>query len=133
MIRNILGFVPFGFAMCGYLWLSGRKKKVLLIVILLGAATSLGVEVLQGFLPQRDSGPQGCRAVGVDHDPMVATRAGDGFVLADIREAGQVLAGAGRTLDLGQPNNGWIPGKIFIALPDAEKTVMAGEFSLPME
>jgi hypothetical protein len=56
LIRNILGFVPFGFALCGYLWLSGRKNKAVLIAILLGAATSLGIEVLQGFIPQRESG-----------------------------------------------------------------------------
>ena len=56
LIRNILGFVPFGFALCGYLWLSGRKSKAVLIAILLGAATSLGIEILQGFIPQRESG-----------------------------------------------------------------------------
>jgi VanZ family protein len=56
LVRNILGFVPFGFALCGYLWFTGRKKQALLIAILLGAATSLGIEILQGFIPQRESG-----------------------------------------------------------------------------
>ena len=31
-------------------------------------------------------------------------------------------------LELGQPSNGWIPGKIFLSLPDAEKTCLAGLF-----
>lgn len=56
LIRNVMGFVPFGFALCGYLWLSGRRTKAVLIAILLGAATSLGIEILQGFIPQRESG-----------------------------------------------------------------------------
>lgn len=56
LIRNVLGFVPFGFALCGYLWLSGRKEKAVLIAIFLGAASSFGIEILQGFIPQRDSG-----------------------------------------------------------------------------
>jgi hypothetical protein len=29
---------------------------------------------------------------------------------------------------LGQLNDGLIPGKIFLALPDADKTVVAGQF-----
>jgi VanZ family protein len=56
LIRNILGFVPFGFALCGYLWLRGRKTKAVLIAILIGAASSFGIEILQGFIPQRESG-----------------------------------------------------------------------------
>ncbi len=31
-------------------------------------------------------------------------------------------------LELGNPSNGWIPGKIFLSLPDAEKTFLAGLF-----
>ncbi len=54
----------------------------------------------------------GCRVVYVDHDPMVLAHAralrpqadpACGFLDADIRHTGTVLAGAARTLDLGQP------------------------------
>jgi hypothetical protein len=61
----------------------------------------------------------GCRVVSVDHDPAVAARAGDGFVLADIREAGQVLAAAGQTLDLGQPV-AVILSSVLHLIPDAD-------------
>ena len=56
VVRNILGFVPFGFALCGYLWLGGRAGHAILLTIVLGGLTSLGIEILQGFIPQRESG-----------------------------------------------------------------------------
>jgi VanZ family protein len=56
ILRNILGFVPFGFALYGYLLLSGRTRSALLVTVLAGACTSFGIEVLQAFIPQRDSG-----------------------------------------------------------------------------
>ncbi|MGA2175200.1 MAG: hypothetical protein ABSH38_09490 [Verrucomicrobiota bacterium] len=37
-------------------------------------------------------------------------------------------SGYAMQLELGQPSNGWIPGKIFLSLPDAEKTCLAGLF-----
>ena len=55
LIRNVLGFVPLGFAVCGYFSLTGNKKAVLVAVVM-GALTSLCIEVLQGFIPQRESG-----------------------------------------------------------------------------
>ena len=53
----------------------------------------------------------GSRIVYVDHDPMVVAHArallqadpSCGFVAADIRDTGTVLAGAAQTLDFGQP------------------------------
>lgn len=56
LIRNILGFVPFGFAVCGYFSLGGRKPQALLMAVVLGAITSLAIEVAQAFIPQRESG-----------------------------------------------------------------------------
>jgi hypothetical protein len=31
-------------------------------------------------------------------------------------------------LELGTPTNSWIPGRIFLSLPDTEKTYLAGLF-----
>jgi len=54
----------------------------------------------------------GCRAVYVDHDPMVVAHArallprpdpSCGYLEADIRDTGKVLAGAAQTLDFGEP------------------------------
>jgi VanZ like family/Concanavalin A-like lectin/glucanases superfamily len=55
---NILGFVPFGYAWCGYLSLSfpRRTSVMALTTVILGAMLSLTVEVVQGFLPTRSSG-----------------------------------------------------------------------------
>jgi len=53
-----------------------------------------------------------CRAVYVDHDPMVVAHArallprpdpSCGYLEADIRGTGKVLAGAAQTLDFGKP------------------------------
>jgi hypothetical protein len=56
MVLNIVGFVPLGFFLFAYLSLSSIFKKPLLITILLGGALSLTVEILQAYLPTRDSG-----------------------------------------------------------------------------
>jgi VanZ family protein len=54
---NILGFIPFGFFF--YAWLRkssiGKDFTTFLLVALLGAAISLAIELLQVFLPTRDS------------------------------------------------------------------------------
>ena len=54
--RNIIGFVPLGFAACGFFPCGGTKHRAILLTILLGATTSLGIEVLQAFIPYRESG-----------------------------------------------------------------------------
>jgi VanZ family protein len=54
--RNIIGFVPLGFAACGFFSFGGTKHRAILLTILLGATTSLGIEVLQAFIPYRESG-----------------------------------------------------------------------------
>jgi VanZ family protein len=54
---NILGFIPFGFAV--YAWVRNRgKRKVAMpmgTTLLLGAGISLFIELLQVYLPTRDS------------------------------------------------------------------------------
>ncbi len=53
--KNIVGFLPFGF--CFYGWFVAlRWRRAALVTVLLGMATSVTIEVLQGFLPTRDSG-----------------------------------------------------------------------------
>jgi glycopeptide antibiotics resistance protein len=56
VLRNIVGFIPLGFALCGYLFMRGKPSHPMLIAVVLGALTSLGIEILQGFLPHRESG-----------------------------------------------------------------------------
>ncbi|HXM65055.1 MAG TPA: VanZ family protein [Terriglobales bacterium] len=56
VLINIGGFVPLGFFFCAYFVSVRRMSRAVLSTILLGAAISLTVEVLQAFLPTRDSG-----------------------------------------------------------------------------
>jgi VanZ family protein len=56
-VVNVLGFMPFGFLLCAYLQ-DGKhysRKKAFVGTIMLGAVTSLSIELLQVFLPSRDS------------------------------------------------------------------------------
>lgn len=54
---NIAGFVPFGFFLCAYLRCEKHAGagRAILLTILLGALTSLTIELLQAYLPSRDS------------------------------------------------------------------------------
>jgi hypothetical protein len=54
---NVLGFIPFGFTLCAWLWKNGTREHlpVTLLVVLAGAGTSLFIELLQVWLPSRDS------------------------------------------------------------------------------
>jgi hypothetical protein len=55
VLKNIVGFVPLGF--CFYLYLSARHgRRAILLTIAAGAIVSITIEILQGFLPTRDSG-----------------------------------------------------------------------------
>jgi hypothetical protein len=53
---NIFGFVPFGFVFAAYLTWNRNVSHTLLITILCGAAISSAIEILQEYIPGRDSG-----------------------------------------------------------------------------
>jgi VanZ family protein len=56
VLINIAGFVPLGFFFCMLFSSSEANRKVVIATIILGAIFSLTIEVLQGFIPMRDSG-----------------------------------------------------------------------------
>jgi VanZ family protein len=53
---NIVGFIPLGFFFCSYFSLVRRIEHSALVTIAAGFLVSLTIEVLQAFLPTRDSG-----------------------------------------------------------------------------
>ena len=53
---NILGFIPFGFVFMAYLKWNRNTRHVTIVTILCGAAISLTIEILQEYIPGRDSG-----------------------------------------------------------------------------
>jgi hypothetical protein len=53
--RNIAGFVPLGIAVYLY-FLRKRKNNAAMLTIFLGFATSLTIEIVQAYIPQRFSG-----------------------------------------------------------------------------
>jgi hypothetical protein len=56
VIRNIVGFMPFGFLVYALLRFSRTRRHALLYSILLGGLLSFCIEVVQSFIPQRGSG-----------------------------------------------------------------------------
>lgn len=53
---NIAGFIPLGFVFCIYLARITKLRRALLVTIVLGFAVSLVIEILQAYIPTRDSG-----------------------------------------------------------------------------
>lgn len=56
VLRNIVGFVPLGFLLCTYWSMTRPPQRALLYTIIAGGLLSLTIEVLQFFIPQRNSG-----------------------------------------------------------------------------
>lgn len=56
IIRNIVGFVPLGAALYLYFSRLFVKRVTIPLAIALGFTTSLTIEILQAFIPQRSSG-----------------------------------------------------------------------------
>jgi len=56
VLKNIVGFIPFGFCFYAYLVAVLPVKRATLVTVALGTAVSLTIEILQAFLPTRDSG-----------------------------------------------------------------------------
>ena len=56
VLINVAGFVPFGFFFCMYLSSGQASRRIVVATILLGAVFSVTIEVLQWFIPMRDSG-----------------------------------------------------------------------------
>jgi VanZ family protein len=55
-IKNVVGFIPFGFCFYAYFFLCATFKRATALTVALGTAASLVIEVLQGLLPTRESG-----------------------------------------------------------------------------
>jgi len=53
---NVLGFVPFGLSFVAYFSAVRATRNAALLVVLLGFLTSLTIELLQAWLPTRNSG-----------------------------------------------------------------------------
>jgi hypothetical protein len=56
LARNVVGFVPLGMLFYVYFLRMRPKRRAIAITILLGGLSSLGIEFLQAFIPQRVSG-----------------------------------------------------------------------------
>jgi len=56
VVINIAGFVPLGFFFCLLFSSSEASRRSVIATIILGAVFSVTIEILQGFIPMRDSG-----------------------------------------------------------------------------
>jgi hypothetical protein len=56
VLKNIVGLIPFGFCFYAYLAAVLPIRRAALVTVALGTAVSLTIEILQAFLPTRESG-----------------------------------------------------------------------------
>jgi VanZ family protein len=56
VLRNIAGFVPLGFILCAYLNCTRKRPEAMLLAILGGGILSFTIELVQFYVPQRNSG-----------------------------------------------------------------------------
>jgi VanZ family protein len=56
VVKNIVGFIPFGACFCAYFSVVRHLSRPALFTVALGAIVSLIIEVLQAYLPTRESG-----------------------------------------------------------------------------
>ena len=56
LFKNIVGFVPLGFCFYAYFSLVRQYRRAVLVTVIFGAGVSLTIEVLQSYLPTRQSG-----------------------------------------------------------------------------
>ena len=54
-LSNIVGFLPLGVCLCGYLAFTRPLRWAIFLTVIMGFIYSLGIESLQAFLPQRVS------------------------------------------------------------------------------
>jgi VanZ family protein len=55
-LKNIVGLVPFGFCFFAYLATRFPSRRAAILTVVLGTTVSLTIEILQWYLPTRDSG-----------------------------------------------------------------------------
>jgi hypothetical protein len=56
VVENVVGFLPVGFVFYGYFRDTRRIGRAMIVTVALGLALSLTIEILQTFLPTRNSG-----------------------------------------------------------------------------
>ena len=56
VVKNIVGFIPLGFCFYAYLSAAPYVKRPALVTVILGTLVSLTIEILQAYLPTRESG-----------------------------------------------------------------------------
>lgn len=54
-LSNIIGFLPFGVCLCGYLACTRPLRSAILLTVIIGCVFSLSIESIQAYLPQRVS------------------------------------------------------------------------------